>query len=607
MPSPEKQPREHSLASLNIDTENAATGSSLFASETSESSDAEISEKQDVSSNGTNLPLLTAAYMSALTTGATTYAFSFYSSALKMSLHLSQSQLDTLGSATFAAGVFSWIPGMVVDRYGSKLGIIVGGFGNVCVLSLYWFIATGRLWQLNSSDEDVTTWLVFVLSILGVLTFMGCALITGSVFKLIVESCGKGSKGKAVGCAKGYVGVGSGVYVCIFRALFGMTATAEGIGPATTVLMSALPSGMWLTTKSIWNPTATTLTAAPILLGKSAPNPEIMNTLNFLLMAACLSFLAAVIPAIIFLPNHRDMQSKKPRDATRSIHFRVVYAGLVLLGIWVVGTSLLELKEEEDKAAAAASAKGLPPSILNKTFHVMMDDAKVVIDGSSLEDMSYGPHFQHEILSDPDGSFSQVKKQYDSNQPRNRKEAETDNELSPLSATTWKRIRRLSDSATERHWGVAILLIFLWWGPALSLLCIPPRKSSTYDSLDQSSAADEINIDESRNEDTEGTEHDTFLNDATSNRKPMSLAKGGENSADLNASIGKEFTLAEMLGTGKAWLMAWTFLVLVGGGTLMTCNIGVLFDCSHIYFCRMMNRISILLVTSRPNDGSTRF
>lgn len=137
MPSPEKQPREHSLASLNIDTENAATGSSLFASETSESSDAEISEKQDVSSNGTNLPLLTAAYMSALTTGATTYAFSFYSSALKMSLHLSQSQLDTLGSATFAAGVFSWIPGMVVDRYGSKLGIIVGGFGNVCVLSLY--------------------------------------------------------------------------------------------------------------------------------------------------------------------------------------------------------------------------------------------------------------------------------------------------------------------------------------------------------------------------------------------------------------------------------------------------------------------------------------
>ena len=55
-------------------------------------------------SSSTNLPLLTACYLSALTTGATTYAFSFYSSALKSSLRLSQNQLDTLSSATFCAG-----------------------------------------------------------------------------------------------------------------------------------------------------------------------------------------------------------------------------------------------------------------------------------------------------------------------------------------------------------------------------------------------------------------------------------------------------------------------------------------------------------------------
>ena len=51
----------------------------------------------------TNLPLLTTCYMSALTTGATTYAFSFYSVALKASLHLSQNQLESLSSATFCA------------------------------------------------------------------------------------------------------------------------------------------------------------------------------------------------------------------------------------------------------------------------------------------------------------------------------------------------------------------------------------------------------------------------------------------------------------------------------------------------------------------------
>lgn len=572
MPSPEKQPRDHPL-SLSIDTENAASSTLFATTDPSEPSESQQSEKHGASSSGTNLPLLTAAYMSALTTGATTYAFSFYSSALKMSLHLTQSQLDTLGSATFAAGVFSWIPGMIVDRYGSKLGIVVGGLGNVCVLSLYWFIATGRLWQLNSNDEDETTWLIFVLSILGVLTFMGCALITGSVFKLIVESCGDGSKGKAVGCAKGYVGVGSGVYVCIFRALFGITTSTEGIGPAQTVLMSALPSGMWLASKSLWNADL----SSALQSKTTAPDPEVMNTLNFLLMAACLSFFAAVLPAIIFLPNHKDMQSKKPRDVTRSIHFRVVYAGLVLLGMWVVGTSLLELKDDEDKAAHA-SAKGLPPAVVNKTLRFAANDfdAKTA-SGGSLEGMMYGQNvidaieMDAKIVRDKAISLDTFARE-----SYNRQQFESES----LPVRSWNRIRQLSDSAPERHWGTAILLLFMWWGPALSLLCIPPRRSSnSYESLDQEDIADHINIDESRSGGIDETEQDTFLNDALSNRKPMSLTKGEDCVADRNASLGKEFTLAEMLRTSEAWLMTWTFLVLVGGGTLMTCNIGEKKNC----------------------------
>ena len=93
----------------------------------------------------TNLPLLTTCYMSALTTGATTYAFSFYSVALKASLHLSQNQLDTLSSATFCAGIMSWIPGMIVDYYGAKFAMTLGGISNTIMLTLYWIIATEQI------------------------------------------------------------------------------------------------------------------------------------------------------------------------------------------------------------------------------------------------------------------------------------------------------------------------------------------------------------------------------------------------------------------------------------------------------------------------------
>ncbi len=253
----------------------------------------------------TNLPLLSACYMSALTTGATTYAFSFYSNALKSSLHLSQNQLDTLSSAIFCAGILSWMPGMVVDSFGARTAMIMGGIGNTIHLSCYWMIVTER-WEIRNINV-----LIFILSVLGVFIFVGCALVTGSVFKVIVESCGKGTKGKAVGCAKGYVGVGSGVYVCLFSALFGSAGKsgggAAGGGPAAAVM------------KMMMLPSTTTFIASDNL----PQNPE-LNSLNFLIMAAVLSFLAAVLPALCLLPKQTTRASpfKNRRDGTRSIHFR---------------------------------------------------------------------------------------------------------------------------------------------------------------------------------------------------------------------------------------------------------------------------------------------
>ncbi|KAL3805369.1 hypothetical protein HJC23_009076 [Cyclotella cryptica] len=631
--SPEKQPREHPLSSLGIDADD--TKNDIITTPSSQSplsSPARAPLPPSISTatpatstTTTNLPLLTTAYLSALTTGATTYAFSFYSSALKLSLHLSQSQLDTLSSATFCAGVLSWIPGMVVDRYGARVGIVMGGMGNVCVLSLYWLIATGRVWELKKErdEDDVTTFLIVLLSSLGVLTFVGCALITGSVFKLIVETCGKGSKGKAVGCAKGYVGVGSGVYVCLFRALFSEPSSGPDAGQSgqDNALLSSMSLAALLPSSALWEtgatskyswpiPTFTEMGSAATLSttrsflksGNTPPNPEIMNTLNFLLMASCLSFLAAVIPALLFLPKRDEMQAKKRRDGTRNIHFRVVYAGLILLGLFVVGTSLAKLQEDEKKIAASGAKKmnggatGLPSATVNTTldFHsIESRNRNAPAVGSAWNDMQYNHYLWDDIQSgskvlenqNASEKIQQLKVRKATTalgaEGNDKKQFNRNDSSIPFASRSWKSIRRLSPSAPERHWGTAILLLFLWWGPALSLLIIPPRKepSGGYATLspeDGDGENDEINGDgdELRYEEIEVTEHDAFLEEVAPSRRPLSLTKTEGDSSDSSTTMRRDFTLIEMLRTGHAWLMAWTFLVLVGGGTLMTCNIG---------------------------------
>ena len=436
----------------------------------------------------TNLPLLTACYISALTVGATTYAFSFYSNDLKTSLDLSQNQLDTLSSATFCAGIFSWLPGMVVDAWGARRAMALGGTSNAIMLSLYWAIATEHL-----KVHDIE-WLIFMLSALSVVTFMGCALITGSVFKVIVESCACGTKGKAVGCAKGYVGVGSGVYVCLFGAFFGNSSEGGGSG-----------SGL--------------------------------GSLNFLLMAAALSFLAATLPALLFLPKQSPTSStsvyRSRSDGTRRIHFFVVYLGLISLGLWVVGSSLMELHADEQ--AISGGARGVDPSILNKTL-LQERDSMLLSDGSDLRMVR-------------------------------------------------ESSRILTSSSTEISWGNAFVLMFLWWGPPLSLLCLSPGREFAGDSIisPEDGAPSSVDCDDDNdinNLETEGVngsldsgidveEEDAFSHNGlpTSIRVSFGLKNcesergvGGDHVLDARD---RGFTLLQMLRTSPAWLMAWTYVILV--------------------------------------------
>ena len=73
--------------------------------------------------------------------GSPTYSFGVYAATLKANLGLSQSQLDTLGAASFAAGVVSWIPGLCVDAWGARTGLVVGGLGQSVLFACYWIVA----------------------------------------------------------------------------------------------------------------------------------------------------------------------------------------------------------------------------------------------------------------------------------------------------------------------------------------------------------------------------------------------------------------------------------------------------------------------------------
>lgn len=165
----------------------------------------------------TNVPRVCCAILASMTTGGTTYAFGLYGIALKKKLHLSQSQLDTISAVFFSAGLLSFIPGACVDRFGSRFGMSIGGMTGSVSLMLFWLVVKEYFPSVIDNDDPTTV--VVILSILNVIIFLSCALVTGSVFKIISCQCGPGSKGSAVGVAKGFVGLGSGAYACLFESM----------------------------------------------------------------------------------------------------------------------------------------------------------------------------------------------------------------------------------------------------------------------------------------------------------------------------------------------------------------------------------------------------
>lgn len=248
-----------------------------------------------------NLPALVCAFSASATTGGTTYAFGLYAAALKQQLHFNQSEMDSISTAFFLAGLCSWLPGLFVDRYGTRLAMVTGGCLGATALMGYWAVATQQQptgEELAGTTNTTTTtaivpheWLVPTLSSLGIVIFSSCGMITGAVFKIIVASTGPGRKGSAVGAAKGYVGLGAGLYACLFNAI-------------------------------------------------RTPNE---TALDFLPMAAWFFLACAVVPALCLLPNQREMDRSVYVDDSTVRHFLTLYLSLTVLAAVIILTSMMDL------------------------------------------------------------------------------------------------------------------------------------------------------------------------------------------------------------------------------------------------------------------------
>lgn len=239
------------------------------------------------SSSLSNVPMLVVAFSASATTGGTSYAFGLYAAALKRTLHLSQGELDSISTAFFVAGLFSWAPGLVSDSFGTKVALTTGGVTGSITLLLYWAVARQFI-PIQNHDT-----LVYMLSALGIGTFLSCAMVTGAVFKIIVATAGPGIKGSAVGAAKGYVGLGAGLYACIFQAI-------------------------------------------------REPHT---SDLDFLPMAAVLFLTCTTLPGLILLPSKALFDRSIVQYEATSRHVQTLYLSLATMAVLIVANSMMNLYE----------------------------------------------------------------------------------------------------------------------------------------------------------------------------------------------------------------------------------------------------------------------
>jgi Nodulin-like/Major Facilitator Superfamily len=466
-----------------------------------------------------NIPTLVCAFLASATTGGTTYAFGLYSNALKRSLDLSQSELDTISTCFFFAGLLSFVPGYCSDRYGPRIAMIAGACSSAIMLSSYWMFATQYI------ILPYRSLLVPTLSLLGVCIFLSSGLVTGAVFKVITSCCsyptGTGSKGSAVGIAKGYVGLGAGMYACIFESI-----RFNNNHESSHRSASIEETDTSLSHHSILLRMLTSAQSRIVAISNSEESIASSSTttksdLDFLLMAACFSIGCVLIPGYILLPKTpRGNKIIQYMDESTPYHFRTLYVALLVMALFIIGKSIESLYDEDD------DRNNRDPNETNHTNNIQ-----------------YGvPLFLFSLWAGPILSLLHLPRNNATTINSNNDDVDEDvstveqhnNSLGTLNSDEERSllaVRQLTNGMTSND--------------PFHEDTVPPRNG-----IDD--------ISESDNHDTLAQQQDASSIDNN----------------DPNADKNHNKNLVQMLQTPSAILMLFTSLVLVGAGTVITNNIG---------------------------------
>ena len=171
---------------------------------------------------------------------------------------------------------------------GMRFSMILGGCSGALSTLVYWAVAR-QFFHI--------THVVAILSVLAIAICLSCGLIIGSIFKLTLICGGPEFKGSAVGVAKGFVGLGAGVYATIFQALR--------------------------------------------VSGESA--------LDFIPVLAFFFIICAVIPAWLLLPPKGQIKPDLIEIQTKPLHFYILYVSLFVLACLILVSSIRDILDEDDE------------------------------------------------------------------------------------------------------------------------------------------------------------------------------------------------------------------------------------------------------------------
>lgn len=442
------------------------------------------------------------------------YAFGMYGEALKQTLHLSQSQLNTISSAMFIAGLFSWIPGLIVDRFGSRFSLCLGGLTGALSSLAYWIFARQFV---------VIQAIVPMLSLLSMLTCLSCAMIVGSVFKIILLTSGPGTKGAAVGVAKAYVGLGAGVYTCIFQAI----------------------------------------------------RRHDQTPLDFLPMSAVFFIVLAFLPGLFLLPTQAQVTKENIVNSITSFHFRVLYMSLLLLAIVVIGSSVADLMEGADEEKMMVIAQEVPNrkyvrAILILTIWLGPIASLLFLtkEECSLSWRRQGEQKRKRQRNIDDEGTDPITAVLFMASPV----ASSDNMLQAFSSSSGLR-RELSSIAASSQNILGLL------GPphhsftekfsSAPALFVPPRTGVE---------SEEKTV---GNEEASEAHEETFLLADIEGDVPYTQSQPHIQPHAYHYYDDHNYSLLQMLQKPSAWLMLWTCTIVVGSGTLQTNNMGEMVASRH--------------------------